>query len=148
MEGQVIDLTSLYLALSSLLNIWLKLTQCHCTCRVALTNGLSGSLPEPASDPWLSMCCPCQFCSRNGSLQGLVLVIGANQEIPGPRSLGRFSFLGQDFTFSTGTNHETPVGNIFKKEKRFFIFLTRDVHSIGSQGTRLSRGHQDALEIA
>lgn len=113
--------------LSSSLNIQLKLIQPYCTWRVALTNGFSGSLPGPARELWLSMCCPCQFCSRSGSLQGLVLVIGANQETPGPWSLGIFSFLGPDFIFSTGTNHETPIGDIFKKEKRFFIFLIRNI---------------------
>lgn len=129
----------MYLAPSSSLNIWLKLTQCHCTCRVALTNGFSGSLPGPASELWLSMCCPCQFCSCSGSLQGVVLVTGANQETPGPWNLGRFSFLGPDFTFSTGTNHETPIGIIFKKKRRFFTFFIRDVHNIGSQGLSCQR---------
>lgn len=115
----------------------LKLNWRYCTCRDALTNGFSEPLPGPASDQEQSMCWPCQFCSRSGSLQGLVLVIGANHEIPGPWNSGRFSFLGPVLTFSTGTNHETPIGNIFKK-KRVFIFFIRDMYNIGSQQTQLS----------
>lgn len=97
--------------------VGLKLSQRHYTCRVALTNGFSGSLPSslpgPAREPRPSRCCPCQFCSRSGSLHGLVLVIGSNQETPGPQVLGTFSFFDPDSTFSTGTNQEIPTGNSF-----------------------------------
>lgn len=114
-----------------------KLIQSHCTWRVALTNGFSSSLPGPAGELWLSMCRPCQFCSRSGSLQVWCWLLVQTRRHQGQKPRHVFLLRTRLHIFH-GTNHETPI-EVFKKEIRFFIFShQKHIHNIGSQGNQLS----------